>query len=568
MSAPENNPRRSWLPWLLVALLFAGGFPALRQYNVTWDEALGDLFFGERYFSYLTSFDAKYLDFQHDPYPPERQPSLFASPFKGRPWEYYPVANTLAAATSELLARRLHLLDVYDGFHALNILLGGLLIWLLFREVGRRNGERAALAAVVLLFTAPRVVCDLMANLKDFPLLVFFTAAVLLFFRAFESGSRKGILLAALVLALALGTKANALFFPAIPGLVWLFGGTPPAWQGRQRQLLATGALAAVLTLGTLFALWPYLWSNPAEGLGKHWKYISLRAGYLDRTEVDSGSVITRPESAAPAIEAVLYTTPPVFLLAALAGALLCLRQAIQSRDRWSILLLVWPLVVFGRYLLPGAVNFDGVRHFLELFPPLAILGGRAIAALADKVGQWAGNTNHLRRALPGLLTAVLLLPGTAVTVLSHPFQITYWNSFVGGFAGARAKNLPQVGDYWGMSYRLGLEWLSQNAEPGAYVAVPVVEHAVRLVAPLRLRQDLQLLPVTRPTSPQITRERLEGTRDLARSGAPVYVMFVERRDWANELMVDCLTYLQPEIAWTYEGEPVLSVYRYHPPLR
>ncbi len=108
-----------------MAALWVCGFPALRQYNVTWDEALGDLFFGERYFSYFTSFDAKYLDFQTDAYPPERQPSLFASPFKIRPWEYYPVANLLAGGTSELLARQLHLLDVYDGFHALNLLLGG-----------------------------------------------------------------------------------------------------------------------------------------------------------------------------------------------------------------------------------------------------------------------------------------------------------------------------------------------------------------------------------------------------------------------------------------------------------
>lgn len=548
-----------------MGVLWLLGFPALRQYNVTWDEALGDLFFGERYFSYLTSFDPKYLDFQTDVYPPERQPSLFSSPFKGRPWEYYPVANTLAAATSELLARQLHLLDVYDGFHAVNLLLAALLVPLLFREVARRDGATAALAVVVLLFTAPRVVCDLMANIKDFPLLVFFTAAVLLFFRAFEAGSRRGLLLAAMAVGLALGTKGNALFFPAIPCLLWLLGGTPPAWRERRGQLAATGALAALVALATLFALWPYVWHHPAEGLGKHWTYISLRAGYLDRSEVDSGSVVTREESAAPAIQAVLYTTPPVFLLAALAGALLALRQALRTRDRWAILLLVWPLVVFGRYLLPGAINFDGVRHFLELFPPLAILAGRAVAALARQVGRWAGEAGALRRALPAAATALLLLPGAAATWRSHPFEIAYWNFFTGGFAGARAKNLPQVGDYWGMSYRLGLDWLAKNAEPNAYVAVPVVEHAVRLVAPLRLRPDLQLLPVSRPTSPQISRERLEGTRDLARHGT-VYVMFVERRDWANELMTDCLRYLEPEAVWRYDGEPVLAIYRYRPP--
>lgn len=538
------------------------GFPALDRYNVTWDEALGDLFFGERYFSYFTSFDEKYLDFRADPYPPEHQPSLFASPFKIRPWEYYPVANSLAAATSELLSRRLGLLDAFDGFHAVNLLLAALLILVLFAEVARRDGRLAAGAACVLLFTAPRIVCDLMANIKDFPLMVFFAVAALLFFRAYEAGSRRLLLLAALALALALGTKANTLFFPAIPALLWLIGGTPPAWRGRRGQLAATGAFAAAVTLGTLFALWPYLWADPIGRVREHLEYIGFRQGY------------TRPESLAPAFEAVLYTTPPVFLLAALAGALLALRDVVRSfhgraagvaMDYWALFLLLWPAVVLGRFLLPMATNFDGVRHFLELFPPLAILAGRALAALATTLRERAGTASAPRRTLPAAVAGLLLVPGFAATALSHPFEITYWNSFAGGFAGAREKNLPQASDYWGMSYRLGLEWLNAHAEKEAYLAVPVVEHAVRLVAPERLRPDITLLPVTNPFTPKIAPERLAGTRELARQGT-VYVMFVERRDWANELMLDCLRYLQPEAVWTHEGEPVLAIYRYRPP--
>ena len=41
--------------------------------------------------------------------------------------------------------------------------------------------------------------------------------------------------------------------------------------------------------------------------------------------------------------------------------------------------------------------------------------------------------------------------------------------------------------------------------------------------------------------------------------------MFVERRDWMNELMVECLTRLEPEVVWSLDGAPVLSIYRYYP---
>jgi hypothetical protein len=159
----------------------------------------------------------------------------------------------------------------------------------------------------------------------------------------------------------------------------------------------------------------------------------------------------------------------------------------------------------------------------------------------------------------------VLLVPGGWQVLKTHPFQIAYWNVLAGGYSGARAANLPQAGDYWGMSYRLGLRWLNDNAPEGALLAVPVIEHAVRLVASERLRPDIQLLPVTTPFSPRIAPERLTGTRELAQQ-RPVYVMFVERRDWLNQLMVDCLQTLEPEAVWELEGAPVLSIYRYRWP--
>ena len=92
------------IPYLLAAAVLVAGFVGIHQTNVTWDEAVGDLFFGQRYFSFLTTFDARYLDFRADPYPPGFQPDVRASFLRIRPWEHYPVASTLATATSRLFA--------------------------------------------------------------------------------------------------------------------------------------------------------------------------------------------------------------------------------------------------------------------------------------------------------------------------------------------------------------------------------------------------------------------------------------------------------------------------------
>jgi len=548
LAAAAVPPELRWgVPAVMILALCLWAFPALDQYNVTWDEALGDFFFGERYLSFFTSGDGVYLDFLNNPYPPERSPDLSRAYFKIRPWEYYPVANVLAAATSTVLSRWLGWLDPFDGFHAVNILLGALLIWVFYRFLHERYGAVTATVAVGLLMTAPRVVCHMMANIKDFPLMVFYTLTVVAFFRAYEAGSVRGLLGSGAVLGLTLGTKANALFLPGIPLVLLLVGGIPQRWRKRRRMLVVALVAAGGLGIAVMFALWPYLWPDPVGRAVEHLRYIGLRKEY------------SRPESAAPVLQAIALTTPVVFLALFAIGLGLCLRRA-WRRERLAILLLAWIVVPLGRFLLPQAVNFDGVRHFLEIFPPMAAVAGLGAAWLGGRAVRLVATPSP--RAVKAAMVVLLLLPGSWAVLRTHPFQIAYWNGFAGGFAGAYSRGLPQASDYWGMSYRLGMRWINDNAPPDALLAVPVVEHAVRLVAPERLRPDILLLPVTTPFSPRIAPDRLRRTRELARE-RPLYVMFVERRDWMNELMIDCLRYLEPEMEWQLEGAPVLRIYRY-----
>ncbi len=310
---PET-PRTWPAVLLLVAALWTLGFPALRSYNVSWDEALGDLFFGQRYLSYFTSFDAKYLDFAADPYPPGFVPDLRASPLRVIPWEHYPVASTLGAATSALFARALGWLDPFDGYHAMNLLLGALLVAFFVPFAARACGRAAAVLATALLLTAPRVVSEVMANVKDFPLLVAFTLALVAFHRAWERGSTAGIVASGALWGVALGVKANALFLPPVILLTVLVARPPAAWRGRARAV----------------ALVPRL----------------------------------------------------------------------RRREGAAVLVAAWIGVVAARLYLPGATNFDGVRHFLELFPPLALLaglGGAALARLAARPFERGGRVRAAR---------------------------------------------------------------------------------------------------------------------------------------------------------------------------
>lgn len=574
MTAPKNDPNeaggsehdarqrrrerrlRRLVPALLGLVVVVFGWPSLELYNVTWDEALGDFFFGERYLYFFTTWDESYLDFAGDPFPSDHQPDLGRSPFRGRPWEYYPVANVLAAATSKVFSGWLGWLDPYDGFHALNLLLALVLIAGFFPFLADRFGLVAATAGLVLLFTSPRVFVHMMANIKDFPEMVFFSLTCVVFLRGWDGGSVGDLLAAGALAGLALGTKANAVFLAPILLATMALGGLPAAWRGRMKQLVPALVGSATLAAGLLLVSWPYLWGDPLGRLARHYHYLAGRHAVMNEA------------SFAPVLEAVFLTTPPVLLLFFVVGLVPCVRQALR-RDRAAILLLSWIAVVLGRYLMPQAVNFDGVRHFLELFPAMAAVAGAGVAWLGKGLANAlaARSADLSPRRLRAAFLLLVLVPGTRAVLATHPFQIAYWNTFAGGFRGAWERQLPQACDYWGTSYRLGMEWLNENAPPGALLVVPVMEHTVRLVAPERLRDDILLLPVTTPLSPRIDPERLRLTREAALS-RPVYAMFVDRRDWLNQIMVDCLRHLEPEVTWDLDGAPVLWIYRYRPPLQ
>jgi hypothetical protein len=540
---------RRAVPWLLAVVLVATGFAVLHQYNVTWDEALGDFFFGERYLSYFSTFDAKYLDFAHDPYPAGHVPDLRASLFRSRPWEYWPVANTIAALTSRVLANGLGWLDPFDGFHAANLLFAAWLLIVMYRFSEKHWSSTVAAIAVCVLFLMPRVFADMVANIKDFPEMALFALTLFAFHRAWESASMKGLLLAGALWGLALGTKANALFIAPVIVIYIVMRGLPEPWTSRRSVAIGALVVSGFVACVVMFAAWPWLWADPIARLQENLGYVAFR-GRGGTTAAHLASPWTM----------LLLTTPPVVLLLLLIGVKPLVR-GIRERKPAELLLVAWIIVVLGRLMLPGAINFDGVRHFLEIMPPLAIVAALGAAELARVVNARVNRTavvNFAAVAIPIAFCASSLFA-------SHPFETAYWNAFAGGLRGAQQRGFAQSSDYWAASYRLGLDWLNENAPRDSLLVVPIAGHTVQLVAPVRLRPDIKLVGYPRSGGVEAARQRMDAMRFLA-SKRPLYVMFVPRRDWSTELDRDCEARLRPAAAWTLDDAPVLLIYRYVSP--
>jgi hypothetical protein len=88
---------------------------------------------------------------------------------------------------------------------------------------------------------------------------------------------------------------------------------------------------------------------------------------------------------------------------------------------------------------------YNGIRHFLFTFPPLAVLGGVAGAWIAERLRR-RGSAAIIAGAL--VFAAGIAAP-VAEMIRLHPYQYTYFNHIIGGVAGARPHYMI---DYWGLS--------------------------------------------------------------------------------------------------------------------
>jgi len=277
--------------------------------------------------------------------------------------------------------------------------------------------------------------------------------------------------------------------------------------------------------IAVMFAVWPWLWSDPIGHLRRNLEYV------MNRVTHTPASMTTSP------LAMLAFTTQPLFLLLIVTGIAL----ALARRRPLDQFLLIWSGVLLARVVV--SVNFDGVRHFLELFPPLAALAGASLLKL------------ERRTALAAAVVAIV--PGIASIVHMHPFEDAYWNFLIGGVRGA--QRYPQSGEYWATSYRQGLEWINAHAPQGSALAVPIAEQTVAIAAPWRLRRDVELVryaPAVRPYDP----ERLPHLLERAQR-QPVFVMFIRRDENGNELTRACLSGLKPAAQWSRDGVPLLEIY-------
>lgn len=454
------------------ALLLAAGLFIYQDYGLTWDD-LAQVEIGELNYRYV---------FQGDP-------ALLT--LKNR--YYGPLFEVILYAVTQGLPER----QLFLARHLLTFLAfyGGVFFFYLLAKRMTRSWIIGLLACALLAAT-PRIFAHSFYNSKDIPFLAAFIAAVYTLVVYLDEKSIRNAGFHALASAIVIALRApGILIFALTIGflLLDLFFQPQP---GQQRRWILSGLFYAALTtaLGILF--WPVLWHNPPV------EWINA-IKQMSQFPWEGGVVLYRGRF----VEAnalpwhyipiwMLITIPLPFLALSAAGGIssgisfLRKPEKINAPEKRNFLILAsWLLIPILAVILLHSVLYDEWRQMIFVYPALVLFAAQGVQAIAGL---------RIPRLSPRWLqvTATLIAIAALVEPLSfilryHPHENVYFNR-LGGYDMARVKRHYEL-DYWGLSYKQGLETILEN-DPSEKIRVHVFNRPGRinaLILPEKQRQRL-----------------------------------------------------------------------------
>jgi 4-amino-4-deoxy-L-arabinose transferase-like glycosyltransferase len=435
----------------LVALAAISLIAALtfRDYGLGWDD-YAHSHYGELLYAYYASgfTDTRAFAFSN----------LF----------YYGGGFDLAASILD----RLIPADLFESRRLMGAIVGILGLIVVWRTARRLGGPVAGLAALVLLAVTPLYYGHMFINAKDAPFAVAMAFLLYAFVRAFDEYPRPKpltLVLFGAALGLLIGTRVIggiAVLFAATGLLVYVLAEMRErgAYSAFQRAATFVGVLA--LSLPLAYAIMAIVWPWAVQAPLNPFRAIAYYSNFWERPwrELYDGMRIMIPEMPRTYLPKLcLLKIPEIFGGLAIAGTAGALVAIIRGKGtpamRASLALLVaaavLPIIIT---VLTRPVLYNGIRHFLFVMPPLAILGGIAAGWLFDRLSQY-----RLPAAVAATSAFAILIGITIVDLVRiHPYQYALFNQVAGGIRGASDRYML---DYWALGFKEASETLLVKIE-------------------------------------------------------------------------------------------------------
>jgi hypothetical protein len=348
-------------------------------------------------------------------------------------------------------------------------IIGLAVTWRLGRRIG---GPLAGLAALLLLALCPTFYGHMFMNPKDAPFAVAMVILMLGLVRLAEeypSPSPRTTLIVGLGAGLSLGSRVLG----GLALLYALIGFVPLLLQ----EIRAEGAREAAkrfaqviyvllpgLALGYLIMglIWPWSVIEP----GNPFRALTYFSHFFEKPwkEMFDGALVSVPDMPWSYLPTLFALQLPEVLLglfiASVVGTVISLsRENVTARRKTIFLMLTTaatlPLLVA---MVKRPALYNGIRHFIFVIPPMAVLAG---VAFAWGLNWLKDNGRHWQAAAVAAFVFGLMLPLTEMIRL-HPYQYTHFNHIAGTVRGA--NDLFML-DYWGLAFKQASDRLHEQLD-------------------------------------------------------------------------------------------------------
>jgi hypothetical protein len=237
---------------------------------------------------------------------------------------------------------------------------------------------------------------------------------------------------------------------------------TQGAREALRRLVHVLYVLLPGLVLGYLIMglIWPWSIIEP----GNPFRALTYFSHFFEKPwkEMFDGALVSVPDMPWSYLPTLFALQLPEVLLAllfaGLGGTLMVLPRSDVTARRKTILLMLalaatLPILIA---IVKRPALYNGIRHFIFVIPPMAVLAGLAFAWIMNWLG---GNRRSWQPALLATFCFGLLLPLSEMFRL-HPYQYTHFNHIAGTVRGA--DDLFML-DYWGLAFKQASEDLREQ---------------------------------------------------------------------------------------------------------
>ena len=307
-------------------------------------------------------------------------------------------------------------------------LCGGFACFLLARRLF--SSGPLAFIAMALFLLHPRLYAHAFFNSKDVPFLSMFMIALYLVHWAFEKNTIRAFVVLGMGVALLTNLRImGVMLFAAVLGMRGCDLLCAARWS-RGRRVLATAGAFVAACAGALYAITPYLWSDPLEFV------VALRVLSRHpnvRGQLFQGRLVPADDLPWHYVPTwMTITTPPFTLLLGGVGLVGIAWRAAAHPGRAAgntplrleclavACLTAPPLTVAAL----GAHTYGDWRHLYFLHAPLSLLAASGLRLLAPAGAAWARRGTY---AAAGVAAAGILVSMARI----HPYQHVYFNFLV-----------------------------------------------------------------------------------------------------------------------------------------